>query len=423
VVGEQAMGLLVDSLGGCGVGRLDKAEDLAVGFVNPVAAVVDSVLVLNGDVGRMGSRDVDGGDAGEVLVDVHEQWHVNSSCSLSSADTISLVTGAPEVNDRLAVTHDPDATLDGILGRVRLDGAVFFRGEYTENWAYESLTTAQYAAMLRPGSERLTIFHVVASGRCWVARNDGVRLWANAGDVIVMPYGDQHRMGGQGDAELVSIAKLVEPPPWKEMPVARLGQGGARTDVVCGYLYSDDPLFDSRLRALPPLFVVTPPDGAARQWVQASIDFALQQTQPAPSGGLQGPPPRLSELLVREVLRIHLTSAPSYESAWLTALRDPILAPALASIHGSPEQKWSVELLAREANVSVSLLDERFRSVLHLPPIRYLTGWRMHVARDLLRSTDLSVAAVGRRVGYNSEEAFSRAFKRANGMSPSSART
>lgn len=337
-------------------------------------------------------------------------------------DTLSLMSGRAVVNDRNTASPDPDATLDGILARVELDGAVFLRGEYTESWAYESLTAEEATALLRPGSGRLTLFHVVASGRCWVARGDGVRLWASAGDVIVMPYGDQHRIGGQSDAEAVPIATIIDPQPWKLMPLARHGLGGARTDIVCGYLYSADPLFDPRLGALPPLFVVTPPDGAARQWVQASIDYALQQTEPAADGGLQAPPPRLCELLVREVLRLHLTTAPSYESAWLSALRDPVLAPALAAIHGSPEKKWSVATLAREASVSVSLLDERFRAVLQLPPIRYLTGWRMHVARGLLHSTDLGVAAIARRVGYDSEEAFSRAFKRANGVSPSAAR-
>lgn len=305
---------------------------------------------------------------------------------------------------------------------MRLQGAVFLRGEYTEAWCYESPSAEQTVALLHPSAARVTLFHVVAGGRCWVALADGERHWAEAGDVIVLPYGDQHCMGGVDEAEAVPMTTMLDAPPWERMPVVRHGAGGDQTDVVCGYLYSDDPLFDPRLRALPPLFVVSPPDGSARQWVRASIDYALQQTSPAPQGGLTGPPPPLPELLAREVLRLHLASAPSYESAWLAALRDPVLAPALAAIHGSPGTKWTVASLAREANVSVSLLDERFRDVLRLPPIRYLTGWRMHVARDLLHSTDLSVAAIGHRVGYDSEEAFSRAFKRMNGVSPTAAR-
>ena len=119
----------------------------------------------------------------------------------------------------------------------------------------------------------------------------------------------------------------------------------------------------------------------------------------------------------------HLADSPAMEPGWLRALRDPVLSPALAAMHASPERKWTLLDLARDAGVSISLLDERFRSVLGLAPIRYLTGWRMHLATDLLRSSDLGVAAVARRVGYESEEAFSRAFKRETGEAPSIWRT
>lgn len=320
-------------------------------------------------------------------------------------------------HDREAVPADPDHTLDGIIAGLRLDGAVFLRGEYTETWAYQSPPADQIRAMLSPGAERVTLFHVVAGGRAWVALDDGERHWAGPGDVIVLPYGDMHTMGGVGEAAVVPMATLMDPPPWTRMPVVRHGQGGEPTDVVCGYLSSLDPLFDPRLAALPPLFVVSPPDGAARMWVQASIDYALAQTSPAASGGLQGPT-QLPELLAREVLRLHLAGAPAATTGWLSALRDPVLAPALGAIHGAPEQKWTVTTLAQEAHVSRSLLDERFRATLAMPPIRYLTGWRMHVAEDLLRSTDLGVAVIARRVGYESEEAFSRAFKRKSGVAP-----
>ena len=131
-------------------------------------------------------------------------------------------------------------------------------------------------------------------------------------------------------------------------------------------------------------------------------------------------PTMIPELLLVEVLKLHLATTPADETGWLRALRDPVLAPALAAIHASPERKWNLLSLAKEASVSVSLLDERFREVLGLAPIRYLTGWRMHMAKDLLRSSDLGVAAVAHRVGYDSEEAFSRAFKRETGLAPSS---
>lgn len=321
-------------------------------------------------------------------------------------------------HDRLPGAPDRDPTppdlLQVSLDRLRLEGAVFLRAEYREPWTYESLSGPATAALLRPGTSRVVLFHVVASGTCWIAVDGGAKHWAGTGDVIVLPYGDQHRMGGLEDADVVPISTFMPPTPWAQMPVLRYGRDGSETDVVCGYLHSRDPLFDPALRALPPVFVVHP-TGPAAQWVRANIEYALQQT----SAGTLGIPTRLPELLLVEVLRLHLASAPAIDQGWTAALRDPVLAPALAAMHRRPEQKWTVELLARESLVSRSLLDTRFREVLGRSPIRYLTEWRMHVAQDLLATTDVGVVAVAHHVGYESEEAFSRAFKRSVGAAPS----
>jgi AraC-like DNA-binding protein len=331
---------------------------------------------------------------------------------------MSLVRQQAADHDRGPGTHDPNPgpALSDALDRLRLSGAIFLRAEYSESWAFESYR--DLGALLVPGERQVILFHVVAAGRCWVQVGDGERLWAGPGDVIVMPYGDLHQMGGSDDAVLVSASTLVAPPPWSAMPVVKHGGGGEATHVVCGYLTSDDPLFDPRLRALPTAFVVTPPSGAAREFVRASVDYALQQTSQVDVDRFEAPT-EVPQLLLREVLKIHLASAPATESGWLHALRDPILAPALAAMHGDPRRKWSVAELASAANVSVSSLDERFRLLLGMPPIRYLTDWRMHIARDLLDGGNRGVGSVARRVGYESEEAFSRAFKRAHGVAPS----
>jgi AraC-like DNA-binding protein len=321
-------------------------------------------------------------------------------------------------HDRASAVVDRKATSSIPLARVPLRGAIFLRGEYTEAWAYESLAPQDATAILAPGAPRMILFHVVARGRSWIETDGGERHWADAGDVIVLPYSDTHRMGGAEPADLVPVGALIDPPPWQQMPVIRHGEGGAETDLICGYLVSDDPLFDPRLRALPPVFVVRPPDGAARDWVRASIDYAYQQTALVGSDRVEAPT-QIPELLLLEMLKLHLASAPADRTGWLSALRDPVLAPALAAIHSFPERKWNLVALAREATVSVSLLAERFTDVLGIAPIRYLTDWRMHVAMELLRSSDLGVAAVARRVGYDSEEAFSRAFKRETGRAPS----
>ena len=339
---------------------------------------------------------------------------------MSWDDTLSFMPGPLAENDRAAASPDREATpaLAGALSRLRLSGAIFLRGEYTEAWAYESMPAADAAAVLAPDADRVLLFHVIASGRCWIEVPGHERHWANGGDVIVLPYNDEHRMGGTTDAVAVSVTTLIESPPWERMPMIRYGEGGEVTSVVCGYLTCEDPMFDPRLRVFPPVFVVSPPAGPAREWVKASIEYAVQQTTRVGVDRFEVPP-RVPELLLLEILKLHLASAPAADQGWARAIRDPVLAQALAAVHGSPERKWSVAGLAHEASVSVSLLDERFREVLGLAPIRYLTGWRMHVAEDLLHSSDLSLAVVARRVGYDSEEAFSRAFKREHGQAPS----
>jgi AraC-like DNA-binding protein len=331
-------------------------------------------------------------------------------------DATVVVTGRAEP----AVTPVPtrSAALQAAIERLSLQGAIFLRAEYREPWAYESLSGPVTANLLRPGTDRVILFHVVASGRCWVSVADGPRHWAGAGDVIVLPYGDQHRMGGVGDAGLVSLETFLDTPPWTQMPVLRHGANGSLTDVVCGYLHSRDPLFDPDLRVFPPAFVVRPPVGTAADWVRANVAFALQQTSAAPSRP-GAATTRLPELLLVEILRLHLATAPAVESGWANALHDPVLSPAIASLHRAPEYKWTVAELAKSASVSRSMLDARFRQVLGRSPIRYLTEWRMHLAQDLLATTDLGIVSVARRVGYDAEEAFSRAFKRAHGAPPS----
>ena len=300
------------------------------------------------------------------------------------------------------------------LGAIRLSGAVFLRAEYTEGWAYSSPPTPDLVNLLRPGGSRLALFHLVTEGACWIALDERERHHAVRGDVIVLPYGDEHTMGGNSIADIVPIANLLDPTPWTQFPVIRHGAGGSRTDVICGYFDAKGPLFDPSLRALPPVFVVHPNE-ATSGWVQTSIEYAIEKS--AADNGSVGI--RIPELLLTEILQIHLSGKPAINHGWLAALSDPILAPALAALHRSPELKWTVADLATESSVSRSVLDQRFRKLLGRPPIRYLAEWRMHVSQELLTNSDLSVVAIAHRTGYHSEEAFSRAFKRAHGVAPS----
>ncbi len=311
----------------------------------------------------------------------------------------------------------PDLVLEAALDALRLDGALFFRSELTEPFAFES-NPCELADALHPGATRLILFHIVARGACWVMSTDGARHWAGEGDVIVLPYGDRHTIGGAAPADSVPINSLLDPLPWRDLPLLRHGGGGEPTELVCGYLYSEDPLFDPAMRALPPAFVVRLPEGAGAGWVTASITYTLEHSVPTNASG-NAIATRLPELVLIEVLRTHLASAPAADNGWLAALRDPVLAPALSLLHSEPARKWTVAEIAARAAVSRSVLDDRFRQVLGRSPIRYLTEWRMHLAEELLATSDAGVVSIARRVGYDSEEAFSRAFKREHGLSPS----
>jgi len=350
-------------------------------------------------------------DLSDSIVVAAQARHHDRDTAAPSRDTTPRRPGA-------AAATEPDnaESLAAALQRLRLDGALFFRAEFTENWSYESASSEQMVSFLRPQAKRLIIFHIVAAGRCWIARGDDERLWADEGDVIVLPYGDQHSMGGVERAPTVPIIKLIDPPPWQRLPVLRHGAGGERTDIVCGYLHSEHPLFNPALRALPPVFVVRPPEGPTARWIRSSIEYALAAGESDVRADLSGT--KLPELVLTEVLRLHLATAPAIESGWLAALSDPVLAPAMARLHAAPDRRWTVEQLAAAVAVSRSLLDERFRQVLGRSPIRYLTDWRMHLAEDMLATTEASIASIARRVGYDSEEAFSRAFKRTHALSP-----
>ncbi|HUG85962.1 MAG TPA: cupin domain-containing protein, partial [Euzebya sp.] len=149
-------------------------------------------------------------------------------------ETPRSLTAAPQVDADRGLLR---AALEGL----RVQGSIFLRAEFTEDWAYASPPSADMAAMLKAEWNQLVLFHIVAHGTCWVALADGERHWAQRGDVIVLPYGDAHQVGGPTDADVVPIADLLAPPPWDAFPMIRYGGGGGATEIVCGYLEADDP--------------------------------------------------------------------------------------------------------------------------------------------------------------------------------------
>ncbi len=308
--------------------------------------------------------------------------------------------------------------LADVLRRVQLASAVFLRGEFSEPWAFTSTDAATLAAVVSPGARRLVLLHLAVEGSFHIRLETGESAVAQAGDAVVLPYCDVHSMGFPAGESPVPLVNLLPPPPWLHYPVVcATGGGGARTRVLCGYLHCEDLVFNPVLRALPRLIHVRSPPGPAAEWRQASLRYAMESGTAASARSAELLA-RIPELVLVDCLRQYAQDLPPEQTGWLAALRDPVLSRALVLLHGQPAAPWTVETLARRAAVSRSVLAERFSRALDVSPMRYLMQWRLQLAADLLRTTGLGIAAISDRVGYESEAAFSRAFKRHLGVAP-----
>lgn len=318
--------------------------------------------------------------------------------------------------------------LSDLLRALRLSGALMFRGDLSAPWAVETPESAQLASMLSPGAKRLVLFHVVAEGHCWLDLADGPRVRLEREDVVVFPYGDRHTMSSDGAPEPQPVAALLQTAQRSEgLSIVVHGDGGGLTRLVCGYVQCDELMFNPLLKSLPPLLHAPaaaerqPPHVPATERGTSLLTTTVRQLIAAAQGSQAGGAclrSRLAELLFIEVLRRHITSLPAQTIGWMGALNDPMVGRALQLLHARPAERWTVDGLAREVGTSRSLLGTRFKKLLGQPPMRYLACWRLQLAARLLREGVPGMAAVAAPVGYESEAAFNRAFKRHNGEPP-----
>jgi AraC family transcriptional regulator, alkane utilization regulator len=325
--------------------------------------------------------------------------------------------------------------LSEVLHVIRLSGAVHFLGNFTRPWAFMSSSPDMLPARLEPGAESITPFHVAVSGRCWLACGKLPPVLLEAGDVIVITRGDQHVMASDLGLTPVPIKTIFAQPLRDQITVLKHGGGGEETQFICGYLHSDQR-FSPLLDALPALLCVrvrsgklileaadelqtTAPivlEGEVSWWETAIGQLIREATQPGP--GNRALLARLSELLFLEVLRWQLSHATDGRRGWLAGLNDLQVGRVLTLLHAEPARSWTVEELAQRAAISRAALAKRFVDLVGETPMQYLTGWRMHLARRLLIESPLGLAEIASRVGYDSEAAFNRAFRRAAGMPP-----
>ena len=326
--------------------------------------------------------------------------------------------------------------LSEVLRVVRLSGAIHFCGDFTRPWAFSTSPPEMLAARLRVPEGSVTPFHVCTDGSCWVTAGKLPPVRIETGDVIIFPRGDQHVMASDPGIAPVPIADIYSQPSRERITILKHGGGGQHARFICGFPHADQQ-FDPLLKSLPALLCVRARGGtlaletldeAGRrvqpierqreaEWWQASLRYLISETA-APGPGNRAVLARLSETLFIEVLRWQFRYAKQRHGGWLAGLHDPQVGRVLSLLHALPGRPWTVDELAKEAAMSRAALAKRFVELVGQSPIQYLAGWRMHLARDLLRESTLGLGEIAGRVGYESEAAFNRAFRRLVGSPP-----
>jgi len=321
-------------------------------------------------------------------------------------------------------------TLSDLLRAVRFRGALFYYVDGTSPWVAEAPPACQIIPAILPGAEHMIEFHGIVKGSCWAAIVGESPVRLHEGDVILFPQGDAHVMssapGLRAPSADTSFYFSPRPPqlPYAlslkdaEITTARLDGGGPdRATIVCGFLGLDATPFNPLLAALPRVLHVPGGTLGADSWVNTFLRAVVAESNQRRPGG-EAVLERMSEMLFVEVLRRHVDSLPPEQTGWLAGMRDPAVGRALALLHERPSEPWTLEQLSEEAGLSRSSLHERFVHFIGQPPMHYLARWRMQVAAGRLRDTDAKLLEIALDVGYESEAAFSRAFKREVGMAP-----
>ena len=306
--------------------------------------------------------------------------------------------------------------LSEVLKVVKLRGSLFFNAEFSAPWCVASSESREVAPLLCPGATQLIIYHYLIDGRAYSRLPGGSPRELGPGDVVIFPHGDAHMLGN-GPCKPVDSLEVFAQNLNDGLKVARHGGGGELTRFVCGYMACDPSLSEVVLAALPSMFVVSIGDDSAGQWLANSIQFSVGE-RGGPGTGSEVVIARLSEVLFVETLRRFIRNLPDQEKGWLAGARDPVIGEALARLHKDPAHPWTVAQLAREVGVSRTRFAERFRHFLGEPPMAYVTRWRLKLAAELLLSSNANAGEIGAEVGYASEAAFNRVFKREFGCPP-----
>lgn len=313
--------------------------------------------------------------------------------------------------------------LSEVLNAVRMTGAIFLNAEFTAPWGFEAPLSRDAAQVLAPGTERLVSYHLVTQGTAWLQLPGEPALRVQAGEIVVIPHGEAHLFYNGAPERVFSGAQSLGRYVAGELRTLRWGGGGAPTHFVCGYMGCERQAEKLFLAGLPRAIKVDIRGDATGAWIENSVRHLVSESQAhqaneANQAGRHILLSKMAEALFIETLRRYLRSLAPGATGWLAGARDPIAGATLALLHQRPAEAWTLERLAETVGASRSVVAERFTRHLGEPPLAYLARWRMQLAARQLETTRDTVLQVGLAVGYESESAFVRAFKRELGLPP-----
>jgi len=305
-----------------------------------------------------------------------------------------------------------------ILSGVKLNGAVFFNAEFSDPWGFASPASLTLASTLAPGAPHLVIYHLLTEGFAVAQMGDGEAMMLEPGDVVIFPHGDPHLIRSRvAPTSAPYESEIAQKVINRDLTPLRAGGGGETARFVCGFMACDPQLCRPILNGLPPVFKVNVRTDRSGQWLEDSIVHLVEE---AASGrvGSDAMLAKLSETLFVDTLRRYVASLPEHQTGWLAGARDPIVGKSLGLLHRKVDYPWTIAELASQVGLSRSALVERFIRYLSEPPMTYLTRWRLQLAARALARTPKGVAEIASEVGYESESAFNRAFKREFDLPP-----
>ena len=308
--------------------------------------------------------------------------------------------------------------LSDVLRVAHLTGGVFLRAEFFAPWCIASRLTPEHCSPVLGPASHMMIFHYVAEGEVRIQiEGEQDEDLIETGEVVLLPRNDMHLMGSDLRLPAVPGKEVIRPPRDGGLFSIHHGGTGNCTRMVCGFLGCAGTEGNPVISSLPPLLRVKLQQGGAAEWIRSTFQYAAEEVS-AGRPGSETVLAKVSELLFVEAVRRYAEELPDGRTGWFSGLRDPHVARALALLHRDITRRWTVDELGREVGMSRSALADRFIRLIGVPPMHYLAGWRMQVATGKLRDTSDSLAQVAETVGYDSEAAFSRAFKKAFGTAP-----